>query len=105
MNAQAAKEESLANRRPAAQRRAARQRTSRLEAAVREVERLQNEKRHDRDKYVAKASATDPEAHVMRNGEGGTVPSYNVQLVTDTKHGLVYSGNFAVAARENIDGS
>jgi hypothetical protein len=26
---------------------------------------------------------------VMRNGEGGTVPSYNVQLVTDTQHGLV----------------
>jgi len=25
----------------------------------------------------------------MRNGEGGTVPSYNVQTVTDTKHGLV----------------
>ena len=38
---------------------------------MREVERLQNGKRHDRDKYVAKASATDPEAHVMRNGEGG----------------------------------
>jgi transposase len=81
INAQAAEEESLANRRAAARRRAARQRTSRLEAAVREVERLQNEKRHDRDKYVAKASATDPEAHVMRNGEGGTVPSYNVRPV------------------------
>ena len=39
--------------------------------------------------FVARASATDPEAHVMRNGEGGTVPSYNVQLVTDTAHGLV----------------
>jgi hypothetical protein len=25
----------------------------------------------------------------MRNGDGGTVPSYNVQLVTDTTHGLV----------------
>jgi hypothetical protein len=25
----------------------------------------------------------------MRNGEGGTVPSYNVQLVTDTTHGLI----------------
>ncbi len=25
----------------------------------------------------------------MRNGEGGTVPSYNVQLITDTQHGLV----------------
>src|ERR1700734_790763 len=56
MNAQAAEEEGHANRRTAARRRAARQRTSRLEAAVREVERLQSEKRHDRDKYVAKAS-------------------------------------------------
>jgi hypothetical protein len=25
----------------------------------------------------------------MRNGEGGTVPSYNVQLLTDTTHGMV----------------
>jgi hypothetical protein len=25
----------------------------------------------------------------MRNGEGGTVPSYNLQVVTDTKYGLV----------------
>jgi hypothetical protein len=25
----------------------------------------------------------------MRNGEGGTVPSYNLQLLTDTTHGLV----------------
>jgi hypothetical protein len=24
----------------------------------------------------------------MRNGEGGTVPSYNVQLLTDVTHGL-----------------
>ena len=35
------------------------------------------------------ASSTDPDAHVMRNGEGGTVPSYNVQLLTDVTHGLV----------------
>ena len=62
---------------------------SRLEAAVREVERLQREKKQDRDRFVARASSTDPEAHVMRNGEGGTVPSYNVQLLTDTTHGLV----------------
>jgi hypothetical protein len=25
----------------------------------------------------------------MRNGEGGTLPSYNVQLLTDTTHGFV----------------
>jgi hypothetical protein len=74
----------------AARRRAARQRVSRLEAAFREVERLQESKKQGRgDPYVARASTTDPEAHVMRNGEGGTVPSYNVQLVTDTTHGLI----------------
>lgn len=89
MNAAAANEEKLARRQQAARRRAARQRVSRLEAAVREVQRLQEEKKHDREGFVARASATDPEAHVMRNGEGGTVPSYNVQLVTDTAHGLV----------------
>jgi transposase len=88
MDEQAAEEEKTAKRRAAA-RRAARQRVSRLETAFREVERLQQTKRHDSDQYVARASGTDPDAHVMRNGEGGTVPSYNVQLVTDTTHGLV----------------
>jgi hypothetical protein len=89
LNEQAENEEQLAKRQAAARRRAARQRASRLEAALREVERLQREKVHDRKTFVARASSTDSEAHVMRNGEGGTVPSYNVQLVTDTQHGLV----------------
>jgi transposase len=89
MDAQAAEEEKMAKRQAAAKRRAARQRVSRLEAAAREVERLQQEKKHDRKEFVARASSTDPDAHVMRNGEGGTVPSYNVQLLTDTTHGMV----------------
>jgi len=89
LNAEDEQAESLAKRQAAARRRAARQRASRLEAAVREVERLQQEKKHDRKEFVGRASSTDPEAHVMRNGEGGTVPSYNVQLLTDTTHGLV----------------
>ena len=89
MEEQAAQEEQMAKRQAAARRRAARQRQSRLEAAVREVERMQQEKKDDRESFVARASGTDPEAHVMRNGEGGTVPSYNVQLLTDAAHGLI----------------
>jgi transposase len=89
MNEQAEDEEKLAKRQAAARRRAARQRASRLEAALREVERLQREKKHDRKDFTARASSSDPEAHVMRNGEGGTVPSYNVQVMADTAHGLV----------------
>ena len=89
LNAEGEQEEGTAKRQAAARRRAARQRASRLEAAVREVERLQQVKKHDRKEFVARASSTDPDAHVMRNGEGGTVPSYNVQLLADTTHGLV----------------
>ena len=89
MNEQAAAEAKTTKRQAAARRRAARQRQSRLEAALREVERLQKVKRDDPKNYTARSSATDPEAHVMRNGEGGTVPSHNVQLLTDTAHGLV----------------
>jgi hypothetical protein len=100
MEKQSAEEEQMARRKVAARRRAARQRQSRLEAAVREVERMQSEKKEDRDDFVARASATDPEAHVMRNGEGGTVPSYNVQLLTDTAHGLIVNVD---ATTEGVD--
>ena len=89
MAEQSEQEEQIAKRQDSARRRAARQRVSRLEAALGEVERLQRERKEDRGRLVARASSTDPEAHVMRNGEGGTVPSYNVQLVTDTQHGLI----------------
>jgi transposase len=100
MEEQSAQEEQVTRRQVAARRRAARQRQSRLEAAVREVERLQREKKDDRDRFVARASATDPEAHVMRNGEGGTVPSYNVQLVTDSAQGLIVN---VEASTEAVD--
>ena len=89
MNEQAAEEEKVAKRQAVAKQRAARERVTRLESALREVERLQKKKKEDKKTFVARASTTDAEAHVMRNGEGGTVPSYNVQLVTDTTHGFV----------------
>ena len=75
LNAEAENEEQVAARKAAARRRGARQRASRLEAALREVERLQREKVHDRKTFVARASSTDPEAHVMRNGEGARCPA------------------------------
>ena len=79
MEEQAAAEEQRAKRQVAARRRAARQRRSRLEAAVREVERLQREKKDDCESFVARASSTDPEAHVMRNGAAPTRPKLNPQ--------------------------
>ncbi len=66
----------------------ARQREQLLAAAVDEVARLQSRKRWDKDK-PCQASATDPDCHFMKNGDGGLAPSYNVQLVTDAANGLV----------------
>jgi hypothetical protein len=48
LNAEGEEQETTGSRQAGARRRAARQRASRLEAAVREVERLQQEKKHDR---------------------------------------------------------
>ena len=98
MEEQAAEEEQMAKRQVGARRRAARQRQSQLEAALREVERLQREKKDERESFVARASITDPEAHVMRNGEGGTVPSYNVQLLTDAAEGLIVNVDMTTEA-------
>jgi transposase len=100
MEEQARDEERMARRKVAARRRAARQRQSRLEAAVREVERMQSEKKEERDSFVARASTTDPEARVMRNGEGGTAPSYNLQLLADCAHAMIVNVD---ATTEGVD--
>jgi hypothetical protein len=89
MEKPSAEEAPMAQRQVGARRRAARQRRSRLQAAVREGERFQRQKKDDRESFVARASSPDPEAHGMRKGEGGTVPSDNVQRLTDAAPGLI----------------
>lgn len=72
----------------AARRRAARERVERLEEALVEVDRLQAEKKWERDK-PCQASTTDPDAQFMRTSDHGLAPSYNVQLATDAVHKLI----------------
>jgi transposase len=75
-------------RQSAARRRAVRERAQRLEQALAEVERLQAEKKGERDK-PCQASLSDPDAQFMWTSDHGLAPSYNVQLVTDTTHQLI----------------
>ncbi len=91
MNAQCEDQEQWDKRQVAAKRRAARQRKSRLEAALQEVERLQQVRKHERDTFVARASMTDPEAHVTGATEkaASRFPAITVQLLTDTAHGFM----------------
>lgn len=75
-------------RQKAAAARAARERLKRLEEARRELNRIQSKKPRGEQKN-ARVSTSDPEARVMKMGDGGFRPAYNVQLASDTASGIV----------------
>jgi transposase len=70
-------------RRQQAQERAARERDERLRQALARLPELEAKKKAD-DKGKARCSSTDPEATVMKMGDGGFRPAYNVQFATAT---------------------
>ena len=79
-------------RQRAAQERAARERQARIEQALEALPALEAIKAQQRQKLAtgkrervkeARVSTTDPEARVMKTGDGGFRPAYNIQLATD----------------------
>ena len=83
---EAMSEEEGSRRMAKARQRAARERQERLEQALKEFEQL---KKEDKDKEQRRVSTSDPEARVMKQPGGGYAPSYNVQIDTDAKSGVV----------------
>jgi len=81
-------EQEKRGRQAAARKRAARERVERLEEALVEVERLQADKKWERDK-PCQASTTDADAQFMQTSDHGLAPAYNVQLATDAKNKLI----------------
>lgn len=77
----------------AAQERAAADRADRLQRAVTAVRQRQEQRRQSKRSDVkpeeARASESDPDAARMKLPHGGYQLAYNVQTVTDTKHGLI----------------
>lgn len=67
----------------AAQERSARDRKERLEQALAQMPKAREAKKPD-EKANARVSSTDPDARVMKMGDGGFRPAYNVQFATDT---------------------
>ena len=72
-----------------ARERAVRERKERLELALGELERLRGSKRGQEEKEKLRVSETDPEARIMKQGDGGYAPSYNMQISTQASHGIV----------------
>jgi transposase len=77
----------------AARERAATERAERVRRALDQLPALEAAKRRnqkkDRPPAEARASTTDPDARVMRLGDGGYRPAYNGQVTTDVGSGLV----------------
>jgi len=72
-----------------ARQRAVRERKERLELALEELEKVREMKRGLEEKKQARVSETDPEARIMKQGDGGYAPSYNTQLSTDSAAGVI----------------
>jgi len=83
------REETGDQRRRAARERAGREKVARLEQALAELQKVQAAPEGRQEKWERRASETDPEARVMKQGDGGFALSHNVQLSTDTAHAII----------------
>jgi transposase len=83
------REEAVDRRTRAARERAAREKVARLEQALEELQKVQAAPQARAEKSERRASQTDPEARVMKQGDGGYAPSHNVQVSTDGAYGVI----------------
>jgi transposase len=72
----------------AARERAARERAERLQQALEQMPQAEA-KKSEKEKDKARVSTTDPDARVMKMGDGGYRPAFNVQLATDTQTQII----------------
>jgi transposase len=80
-------------RRAAARKRGAQERLARLAAALKQVPEVTETKRRSGAKdATVRVSTTDPDARVMKMGDGGFRPAFNVQLATTTDPARVIVG-------------
>jgi hypothetical protein len=75
-------------RQEAARQRAAQDRGARLRRALEQLPQIEAGK-PAKDKDKARVSTTDPDARVMKMGDGGFRPAFNVQLATDTQTQII----------------
>ena len=83
----------ISARRAAARKRGAQQRLERLEAALQQIPEVTATKQRSGAKdATVRVSTTDPDARVMKMGDGGFRPAFNVQFATTTDPARVIVG-------------
>jgi transposase len=88
-------------RQAAAQARAAREREARIEQALARLPELAEIKRRQaKPADQARASMTDADASVMKMGDGGFRPAFNVQYATDTESQVIVGADVVTAGSD-----
>lgn len=83
----------ISARKAAARKRGARERLQRLEAAIAQIpEVTETKKRSGAKDATVRVSTTDADARVMKMGDGGFRPAFNVQFATTTDEARVIVG-------------
>ncbi len=83
----------ISARRAAARQRGAQQRLARLEAALQQIPAVTETKQRSGAKDpTVRVSTTDPEARVMKMGDGGFRPAFNLQFATTSDEARVIVG-------------
>jgi transposase len=83
----------ISARRAAAIKRGAKDRLTRLEAALEQIpEVIETKKRSGAKDTIPRVSSTDPDARVMKMGDGGFRPALNVEFATTTDAARVIVG-------------
>jgi hypothetical protein len=83
-----------------AQERAAREKVEKLELALKEMAKVQAAPEARAEKSERRVSETDPEARLMKQSDSGYAPSHNVQISTDTAHGIIVGAGVTQAAND-----
>ena len=90
---QEAADPALSAHRAAARQRGAEQRLERLEAALKQIpEVTETKKRSGAKDATVRVSTTDPDARIMKMGDGGFRPAFNVQFATTVDEARVIVG-------------
>ncbi|MBK9033563.1 MAG: hypothetical protein IPL61_20255 [Myxococcales bacterium] len=93
----AAADPAISARRAAARCRGAADRLARIEAALAQVAEVEATKQRSRAKDpTVRVSTTDPDARVMKMGDGGFRPAFNLQFATTTDAARVIVGVTAI---------
>jgi len=92
-------EEGMDERRRSARARAAREGLRRAEAALEKLKQLEAAAAA-RERDQQRVSVSEPEARKMKHPDGGWAPSYNVQVTSEAKNGMIVGVGTRTAAND-----